>query len=78
MQSQDQKSPEETGETAPRLDSRALRCEVRALMSGVRLRDLTDDELAGIVEILGPARLRVALQEGRRPVLLRVLDAPAQ
>ena len=62
---------------APRLDSQGLRNEVRALMSSVRLRHLTDDELTAIVGILGPARIRVALQEQPRPVL-RILDSPAQ
>lgn len=59
------------------LDSRGLRDEVRALVRGVQLRHLTDDELSGIIAILGPARIRVALQKGPRPVL-RILDASAQ
>lgn len=59
------------------LDSRELRNEVRALMKSMQLMDLTDDELARLIEVLGPARLRVAVQKGPRPVL-RVLDAPAQ
>lgn len=59
------------------LNSRELRNEVRALMKGMQLGDLTDDELTRLIEVLGPVRVRVAVQKGSRPVL-RVLDAPAQ
>lgn len=67
--------PEDTD--AGGLDNEARQNEVRALTRGVKLRQLTDDELDGIIAILGPARLRVALQEIPRPVL-RILDTPPQ
>jgi len=53
-------------EQAPQLDISEMRDEVRALMRGVHLRDLTDEELSGIIDIFGPARLRVA--DNKRPV----------
>ncbi len=48
--------------TGHRLDSRELRQELRALLSGVGPHDLTDDELSRMIDVLGQARLRAVLK----------------
>lgn len=53
--------------TSPNLSEVAsLRQEVRALMTEVRLRDMTTAELKALVDILGEASLRIAVEEAEK------------